>query len=207
MGLRKFIAACALLAAACGRPAPPRASGGKLAAAVRAAHFAGPCANVVALEWPAGRPVPLDGWNGRRFKIFFYPLSGRPGTPARLSAPAAEAVVDADAGSPVECRALPGAPKELAASRWTPEALALSDDAFEAKSTELDQLTEDVAAVYAATRPPTPADVDLARRYLESFEFMAEPPLLPDYYRLNPAFWEWLRGAAGRSIPKPSAKS
>jgi hypothetical protein len=34
---------------------------------------------------------------------------------------------------------------------------------------------------------------------------MAEPALLPDYYRLNPEFWEWVRAAAGRSIPKAAA--
>lgn len=200
--LKIFIASCALGAAGCGNPPPPRATGGKLAAAVRDARFAAPCGRAVGMEWPAGRPVPIDGANGRRFKVFFYPLSGRPGTPARLATPAAEAVLDADSGAPVECRALPGIAKDLASPRWTSEARGLGDDAFDAKSVELDQLTEDISAVYAARRPPTTADADLARRYLDDFQIMAEPPLLPDYYRLNPAFWEWVRLAAGRSIPK-----
>ncbi len=78
----------------------------------------------------------------------------------------------------------------------------MSVSAFEVKAADLDRLTEDVSAVYAARRPPTAADVDLARRYLAAFEQMAEPPFMPDYYRLNPAFWEWLRGVAGRSIDK-----
>lgn len=195
-------AACALVAAACGRPAPPRAAGGKLEAALRGARAGGPCGSLVAMEWPASRPVPLDGANGRRFKIFFYPLSAAPGSAPRLASPAAEAVVDADAGAAVECRALPGIPKDLTGARWPPEAMSLKVGAFEAKAADLDRLTEDVSAAYAARRPPTAADVDLTRRYLAAFQQMAEPPYLADYYRLNPAFWEWLRGVAGRSIEK-----
>jgi hypothetical protein len=198
----KSSVACAFLAAACGRPAPPQATGGKLEAALRGAHVGGPCGSVVALEWPASRPVPLDGGNGRRFKIFFYSLSGAPGSARHMATSAAEAVVDADVGGPVECRALPGVPKNLTAARWSPEAVSLSVPAFEAKTAELDQLTEDVAAAYAARRPPTAADAELARRYLAVFVQMAEPPFLADYYRLNPAFWEWVRAAAGRSIDK-----
>jgi hypothetical protein len=195
----EFIAACVFAAAACGRPAPPRAAASKLAAAVRGARDSGPCRSVVAQEWPVGWPVPVDGANGRRFKIFFYPLSG---APPRLATPSAEAVVDADAGLPIECRVLPGIPKDIASPRWTPAALKLSADEFDAKTIELDRLTEDVAAVYAARRPPTLADAELTRRYVAVFETMAEPPLLADYYRLNPAFWEWVRAVAGRSIAK-----
>ena len=195
-----ILAACVLAVAACGRPAPPRAAAPKLEAAVRGARDTGPCRAVVAQEWSAGWPVPLDGANGRRFKIFFYPLSGSPGTPPRLATPSAEAVVDADAGASTECSLLPGFPKDVSAPRWTPEAQKLNAADFDAKSAELDSLTEDVAAVYAAHRPPTAAEVDLTRRYLAAFEMMAEPPFLADYYRLNPAFWEWVRAVAGRSI-------
>lgn len=199
---RASIAAFVLAAAACGRPAAPRTEGGRLEAALRVAHASGPCASVVAQEWPAGRPVPLDGAGGRRFKIFFYPLSGAPGSSRHMATPAAEAVVDADAGAPVECRDLPGVPKDVTGPRWTPEAASLSVPAFEAKAAELDRLTEDAAAAYAARRTPSAADAELARRYLAAFVEMAEPAFLPDYYRLNPAFWEWVRAAAGRSIGK-----
>ncbi|MFI5349258.1 MAG: hypothetical protein ACHQ2Z_06925 [Elusimicrobiota bacterium] len=196
----RILAACAFAVAACGRPAPPQAAAPKLEAAVRAARDTGPCRSVVAQEWPAGWPVPLDGANGRRFKIFFYPLSGAPGTSPRLATPSAEAVVDADAGAPIECNILPGFPKDVLAPRWTPEAHQLTAAEFDSKSAELDRLTEEVAAVYAARRTPTAADVDLTRRYLAAFETMAEPPFLEYYYRLNPAFWEWVRAVAGRSI-------
>ena len=194
----KAVAGAVVLAAACGRPAPKakEAAGGKLEAILRDVHVAGPCASVAAQEWPASRPVPADGAGGRRFKIFFYPLSG-----GRMAGPMAEAVLDADAGAAVECRSLPGVPKDVAGSRWAPEAMAMSVPAFEAKAAELDQLTEEAAAAYAARRAPT-ADADLARRYLAAFMGMAEPSFLPDYYRLNPAFWEWVRAAAGQSIDK-----
>jgi hypothetical protein len=169
---------------------------------VRAARYTGPCRTVVAQEWPSGRPVPLDAGNGRRFKVFFYPLSGSPGTAPRLATPAAEAIIDVDAGASVECRVLPGLPRTVEAPRWTLEAQGLGLAAFDAKVAELDGLTEEASAAFAARRSPTPADAELARRYLASFEILAEPPFLANYYRLNPSFWEWVRVAAGRSIPK-----
>lgn len=204
---RKIVAVCALAAASCGRQAPAPAAKPTLADAVRDARFAPPCRRLVAQEWPAGLPVPDDAATGRRFKIFFYPLIGSPGTAPRLVQPTADAVVDADAGTSVVCRARPGLPGNLTGARWTPQAAALDADAFDAKIAELDRLTELIAPVYAARRPPTAADADLARRYASLFETMAEPPLLPDYYRLNPAFWEWVRAAAGRSLPRAAARS
>jgi hypothetical protein len=200
-----LLAACALAAAACGSKSAAPAPKPALADAVRAARFGPPCRRLVALEWPAGLPVPDAGATGRRFKLFFYPLAGSPGTPTRLATPSAEAVVDADAGAAIECRALPYTPRDFAGPRWTAAASALDADVFDAKVAELDRLTEIVAPVYAARRAPTAADADLARRYLALFETMAEPALLPDYYRLNPEFWEWVRAAAGRSIPKAAA--
>jgi len=194
----RTVSAC-LLVAACGRkPAPAR----PLADLVRGARFDVSCRRLVAAEWPASLPVPLDSASGRRFGIFFYPLPSEPRSPLHLIAPTAEAVVDAALGATVECRVATAAPRELAGPRWTPEAAALDADAFDAKVAELDALAESVASVYAARRAPTAADADLARRYLALFELMAEPPYRADYYRLNPDFWEWLRAAAGRSIPR-----
>ncbi len=199
--MSRLLLAAVLAAAACSRPAPPAPAVKKLGAVLHDARYAGPCASVVAVEWPMSRAVPLSGTRPGRYKIFFYPLSGSPGKPPRLATPAAEAVVDVDAGAPVECRRVPGVPKDVAPPRWSPAASALSDEDFSAKSDELDRLTEDAAAAYSARR----ADADLARRYLADFELLAEPAYLGDYYRLNPDFWEWVRGAAGRSIPKPAA--
>ena len=43
--------------------------------------------------------------------------------------------------------------------------------------------------------------METAKDYIRLFKMNAEPSLLPYYYRLNPAFWEWLRVTAGDSIP------
>ncbi|MFI5363211.1 MAG: hypothetical protein ACHQ49_14690 [Elusimicrobiota bacterium] len=197
--LRTAVAAC-VLAAACRRAPQASAPSRKLADAVRDAHAVGPCRTAVAPEWPAGWPVPLEAAGGRRFKIFFYTLTGAPPAAPRLRTPVAEAVIETDPAAVVECRARPEPPRDVDGPRWTAAAAALGADAFDAKAGELDALTESVAVAYAARRPPTAADSELARRYLALFETLAEPPFLAEYYGLNPSFWEWVRAATGRSI-------
>ena len=110
-------------------------------------------------------------------------------------------MLDTAAGAATECRVGP-APKDLTGARWTAEADKLDADAFDAKAAELHDLTEEAGAAFAARHPATPAEIAVAKRYLALFETMAEPPFLGDYYRLNPAFWEWIRTTTGKSIPK-----
>ncbi|MBI5247043.1 MAG: hypothetical protein HY923_07655 [Elusimicrobia bacterium] len=194
-----------LLAAACGRKepaAPEAASAGKLAALIAQSRSVGPCSAKVAGEWPAGWAVPAGG-GPNRFRIFFYPLKGTPPAEPRLAGPAAEAVLDTAAGATTECRVGPP-PRDVTGARWTAAADKLDADAFDAKAAELHELTEAVGAAFAARHPATPEETEIAMRYLAAFEVLAEPPYLADYYRLNPAFWEWMRKTAGRSIPKPS---
>lgn len=202
MSASRLSLALVLLTAACGRKeAAPPAPAGKLAALVAESRNLGPCASIVAGEWPSGWAVPAGG-GPSRFRIFFYPLKGTPPDEPRLAGPAAEAMLDTAAGTATECRVGPP-PKELSGPRWSAEADKLDADAFDAKAAELHDLTEAVGEAYAARHPATPAEIEVAKRYLALFEVMAEPPFLADYYRLNPAFWEWIRSTAGRSIPKP----
>ena len=192
-----------LLAAACGRKeAASPAPAGKLAALVAESRNLGPCRSIVAAEWPSGWAVPAGG-GPNRFRIFFYPLKGTPPDEPRLAGPAAEALLDLAAGAATECRIGPP-PKEVSGARWSAAADKLDADAFDAQAAALHDLTEAVAAAYAARHPATPAEIETAKRYLALFEVMAEPPYLADYYRLSPAFWEWIRSTTGRSIPKPA---
>ena len=92
----------------------------------------------------------------------------------------------------------------MSGARWSAAADKLDADAFDAQAAALHDLTAAVAAAYAARHPATPAEIETAKRYLALFEVMAEPPYLADYYRLSPAFWEWIRSTTGRSIPKPA---
>lgn len=194
---RTLLAALILCASACSKKPQPR-----LKAALESAKSLPPCSTVIAGEWPYGWPVPLDGSGGKRFKIFFYPMSGTPDTGPTIATPAGEAVLDLDSGKPASCGVLPGYPKDLSRRRWPAAVDKLDMKGFAEREDKLLGLTEAVAAVYGAKRAPYPGDAATAKDYMDVFESMAEPDLLPYYYRLNPAFWEWLRGAAGRSIPK-----
>lgn len=189
-----------LCVSACGKPPKPApASAGRLKAAVQSASAQPPCGAVIAMEWPPTWPVPLEGG---KYKILFYPLTGTPDAEPKLYTPAGEAVIDAESGKPVACAALPGAPKELSRRRWPAGMDKVGLQEFLGLEEKLYDQTEAVAAVYAAGREPAAQDSAAAGEYLRLFESLAEPDLLPYYYRMNPGFWEWIRTAAGRSIPK-----
>ena len=189
-----------LLAGACAQERP--ASSGKLKSAVEASRVMPPCRAVIALEWPYGWPVPLEAAGQRRFKLFYYPLAGAPPNEPRVFTPAAEAVLDLETGGPVECVSLPAEPVELKGPRWPAALKGLGMSEFDERSDALYDRTEAVADLFSSGRALSAAESAHAREYLRHFESMAEPALLPYYYRLNPGFWEWLRSAAGRSIPK-----
>lgn len=202
-----------LLLAACGkRERPPSAIqreaaeaesqtfSTKLYETLRGAHASGPCASIVPGEWPEGFPVPAEASRGRKFKIFFYPMSSEPGTPT-FGAPAAEALLDLDAGKAVSCERLPGTPKELPGPRWPAAIAGIGAFPAHALSKKLYDRTEAVAAVYGGEGIASAADIAAAKEFIRLFKLNAEPSLLPYYYRLNPAFWEWLRATAGDSIP------
>jgi hypothetical protein len=203
-----------LLLAACVKPENPPASPAqreaaeagdlklstRLSEAIRGVHAGGPCSSVVAMEWPDGFPVPAEASQGRRFKIFFYPMSSVPGEPTFYS-PAAEALLDIETGKVTSCELTGEKPKELSGRRWPIALNGVGAFPMQALTKKLHDRTEAVAAVYGSANAPTPAGVETAKDYIRLFKMNAEPSLLPYYYRLNPAFWEWLRATAGDSIP------
>ncbi len=203
-----------LLITACAEPKNPPASAAKLEAAeaenlklstrlnetIHGSHAGGPCASVVAMEWPEGFPVPAEASQGRRFKIFFYPMSDAPGEPTFYT-PAAEALLDIETGKVLSCERTLEKPKKLPQGRWPDAIKDVGAFPMHALIKKLHDRTEAVAAVYGSESAPTPAGVETAKDYIRLFKMNAEPSLLPDYYRLNPSFWEWLRVTAGDSIP------
>jgi len=191
------------LCGACKRPAAPEAPTGRLAEAVLQTRNLGNCGAVVPQEWPAGWPVPSAAPGAARYSLFFYPLGGGPDEGPRMFAPGADASLELAEKPSASCRARPGARVELKGARYTAAAEALETEAFDAEAERLYALTEAAGRAFAAGRPaPSKDDAAAARDYLALFETLAEPPLLAEYYRLNPRFWEWVRAAAGRSIPK-----
>jgi len=151
------------------------------------------------MEWPPTWPVPLGS---SRFKILFYPLTGTPDAEPRLYSPSAQAVLDVESGKPLNCGPLPGSVKELSRRRWPRAMDQVGVKEFMELADKLYARTEAVAQAYAPGGVPAARDSAAAREYLQLFESLAEPDLLPFYYRMNPDFWEWVRKAAGRSIPK-----
>jgi hypothetical protein len=195
------LTAAVFLLAACHKPLRPLPPGA-LRTAIQDAKSLPPCSSVIANEWPYTWPVPLADAQASRFKILFYPFTGDPGAEPSLLTPAGEAVLDARMGKPTTCQVLPGIPKVISHQRWPSATDELSMKDFQSRQDELYEKTQTVASLYNSGRGVSPPDAASAKQYLEAFESLAEPDLLPYYYRMNPAFWEWLRGATGRSIPK-----
>ena len=197
---RSPLAAAFFFLTACGRaPAPAPGPSSRLQAALQTLQHRPPCDKAVALEWSYGFPVP-DEASGR-FHVFFYPVTGAPPAEPKVFAPAAEALFDA-AGQTQSCGALPGSPRELTGPRWPSAVDGLDMKGFEARSEALLAKTEALGVLYPGQKAGPEAKA-AAREFFSAFDALAEPALRPYYYRLNPAFWEWLRGAAGRSLEKP----
>lgn len=195
---RSPLAAAVFILAACGRaPAPGPAS--RLQAALETISQRPPCDKAVALEWSYGFPVP-DEVAGR-FHVFFYPVTGAPPAEPKVFSPAAEALFDV-AGQTQSCGALAGSPRELRGPRWPAAVEGLDMRGFTARSEALLAKTESLGTLYAVKKD-SPEAKAAARDFFAAFDALAEPALRADYYRLNPVFWEWLRGAAGRSLVKP----
>ncbi|MFH1726748.1 MAG: hypothetical protein ABII00_19235 [Elusimicrobiota bacterium] len=173
----------------------------RLKQAVQTAKTLPPCDTTIPMEWPTTWPVPTGKKGGSEFKVLFYPLTGTPAASPTVYAPMAEAVIDAETGEPSSCERWPVAGETLSKRRWPEGIQGLSMDEFDKRAARLYDATEKAAELYAAGGTPAGAGLDLMKRYLALFESLAEPDLLPYYYRMNPDFWEWIRGVLGKSIP------
>jgi len=173
----------------------------KLKLALQSASSTAPCDRVIPEEWPHSLPVPTGAAQGTEFKIFFYPL-GRPRSPDFVNAPLGQAVLNSD-GSISSCKRLPGRKKGLAAARWPKATDKLSVDELLADLDRLYAATEEVAVLYSAKAPIPEAAKKTLQDYRRRFLALAEPALLPYYYRLNPAFWDWLGKSGAPTLDKP----
>lgn len=199
--MRKTLLLAVVLAAACGKPAseaakPPKPEAPAVSRALSAIRVAAPCDTVVPLDWAHGWPVPAEG-GPARFAVFFYPLGGNPETGPRVGAPAAKAVFDAKSGKVLSCERLTPGPDPAPGTRWPAAAAGLDMAGFEARAGALYAAAEAAASAYAR------GDAAAAAAFWPAFDGLAEPALRADYYRLSPAFWEWLRAAGTPSLTKP----
>ena len=182
---------------ACSRPQRPLSE--RLKQAVESLKTRAPCNRVIPLEWAYAWPLPqADG----DFLVLFYPLTGNPATGPKLYSPGGAAIIK-PSGEITSCLMFANEPRQLPHHRrWSFHFRGDSMEAFEKRACELFDATESVARLYSSGRPLDASGRAEAGRFWKDFQALAEPELLPDYYRADPDFWEWLRRASGGSIPK-----
>jgi hypothetical protein len=198
--------AVVVLVAGCRNPRKPafpverkEAGSDKLNNAVSSAWWKSPCDKIVPNEWGHSWPVPLAGAKAQ-YSIFYYPAPGGFDVPVEVYPPAAKAVIDEDLGIPVSCERLPGDGPMLGKGLYPEATMKIKPGEFRRMLFRLFDRTERVGALYRKGAAP---DAALLNEYFELFEKLSEPQFKAEYYRQNPAFWEWLRSAIGKSLPKP----
>jgi hypothetical protein len=156
------------------------------------------CSGLVPLEFGRTFPVPASG-PGESFTVLFYPLAEDAGRVEALT-PVFEARFARAADGADSCARLNPAPAPRALGPAAPAGMS-NADYYRAQARLFSSL--DRAAVLYFSGKPAAADKAALADFSDAFAALAEPGLLPDYYRQNPGFWEWLRREGGRSIPKP----
>ena len=155
------------------------------------------CSKIVPMEFGRTFPVPVAG---KQFMVLFYPLFVSPGKSEAMT-PAFSARFARDASGADACAPLI-APHARSLGSAVPAGLSMK--AYYKADASLFASLDKTAALYFAGGSPAPADKAALGEFVDAFTTIAEPGLLPDYYAVNPDFWEWLRQEAGRSIPRPA---
>jgi hypothetical protein len=159
------------------------------------------CSKMIPMEFGRTFPVP-DRGPAKQFEVLYYPLLTKPGKSEALS-PLFQARFARDNAAADACAPLAGATPPHSVGAPVPAGLSMK--AYYKADAALFASLDKTAALYFAGGSPAAADKAVLGDYVDAFTTLAEPGLLPDYYRQNPDFWEWLRREAGRSIPKPTA--
>jgi hypothetical protein len=186
----------ALLTAGCS----PDRTLGSLAQAFEGLQRAPLCSQNLPMDWVSTWPVPLAAPG--QYAVLFYALDRKAqdnsGLPrVRPTEPRGHAVFDTS-GKVTECGSNPVDLVPLESERYPPEAMDLEEDAFDAATAKLLQLSDAVGAAY---QRKAAVDKKTLAAYWSQFQLLGEPAMRPDYYKLNPAFWEWLRRENGASLP------
>ena len=157
------------------------------------------CLSAVPMEFGQTFPIPVREGERELFEILFYPANSSPGE-CTLATPIFAARFEPGSPDSARCVRLSTAPVE-SLGRCAPG--GLSQRRYYRTAYRLFDSLESTAGLYFKGRPPGPESRKSLAEYAEAFEAIAEPGLLPFYYRRNPDFWEWLRRETGRSILKP----
>lgn len=191
------VALLAAALAACGGGAQPPMTIDQAFAGVMRSPL---CSQNVPSDWNTSWPVPT-GKRGE-YAVLLYDLDetaqDASGVPRiRIVQPGGQAVFTLD-GRVSACDSHPVGLAPLEGERYGNDAMNMEQDDFDDASRKLLSLTEAVGEAYARRAP---VDRRKLAEFWSQFSLMAEPPLLADYYRLDPSFWEWLRDENGQSLP------
>ena len=187
----------AVLAAACRHSLPQESA---LEGALASALHGPPCGQIIPMSWTPSFPIPTAAGSGGEFSIFFYAVADRQGD-EWLGTPSGRAVIKIGSAQAQSCERGRGSRHSLRRDQaLSKEARRLGAQALEDERARLYFLLQQAGALYDARSPLSPEGRRHIQHFLASFSLLAEPPFLPDYYRLNPDFWTWIKGQ-GLSLP------
>ncbi|HVC08728.1 MAG TPA: hypothetical protein VNH15_02165 [Elusimicrobiota bacterium] len=153
------------------------------------------CTTLVPAEFGQMLPVPMKRGSG--FAVLFYPLESSPGHVEALT-PIVKGLFGAGREAD-SCAKIAGVKLR---ALGPPVPLNLSNADYYRQQERVFSSLNLVADAYWQGGKPNPAEKKQVNEFAQAFSAVAEPPLLPYYYRLNPDFWEWIEKQAGYSIPK-----
>jgi len=151
------------------------------------------CATLVPVEF--GRSIPIPRPDGG-FEVFFYPTAVS-AKGAALLPPNVLGQFKLDAQGAERCIRLPGSSRE---SLGPVLASPMTLKSYYRAQVRLYRTLGKAAELYGRRAEPGLADRLALREFVSVFSRLAEPGLLPYYYKANPDFWEWLRKRGGASI-------
>ena len=155
------------------------------------------CSAMVPLEFGSGFPVPARGGG---YELFFYPLKTSSDASEAATPIARAHFTMSGAPSSDLCVRVKGLPSPAGPALRR----GLSQAEYYRDAAGVYEGLRKASELYAKGAAAGPADRAALAALARDFRAVAEPGLLPDYYRANPDFWEWLRREGGDSIPKPA---
>lgn len=174
----------------------------KLSQAENKLRFDSGCSHVIPEEFAHSIPIPFKIKKRKEmgFKILFYPVVTEAETPSMASSPFIEGVFALDGSVSDHCIATTDQ-NEKVLKKNIPAALSMASY-YKDKSFLYENL-ERIAPLYFDNSSPASGDIKNIGAFVREFKRVSEPALWPDYYRLSPDFWNWIK-KNGQTLPAPA---
>jgi hypothetical protein len=157
---------------------------------------------VVPDEFRQSLPIPVRTPAGTGFRFFFCPAQARPKEPTQLAPPAHALLLQAEHGQFVELRAVNSADfgqKHPAHQPIGSVAMPAgwNYETYLEHQTRFYKLVDYLLPYFTAqTNSLSQEGRHFAREYLDLFQKLSEPPLLPYYESAGETFFAWIRRVA-----------